>query len=79
MEGVLIDDEESELLGRDFPEGVGGLCGGEIVPQDGILVLACVVLRYELQISLHRCNSPPFLVAVVGFLVGSRVRMRFFP
>jgi len=44
---LLIDDEESEESRRDFPHNLIYFIECEIVPEDGVLVGASVVSRYE--------------------------------
>jgi hypothetical protein len=49
----LINDEQSEESRREFPHRLVRLFGREVVPEDGVLVRACVISSYEFQFSSH--------------------------
>jgi len=47
MLSVLINDEESEESRREFPHSLIRLFGRKVVPEDGVLVGACVISSDE--------------------------------
>src|SRR5580698_8153671 len=68
---VLLDDEQSEKLGRELLQCEVCFMGREIMAQDRILLASSVVKRYEFQCALHEVRVTS-LVASFPVLCSAR-------